>query len=145
MKKQTLEQLIYASALMLAVGVFLPLTTLAVIGDVSYNRIAQLESYVVILFAISAPVFVFIKQPKFILASVIGVWVTLFLPALKGLFKSTDSSMLGKLASKASGVMQDYAADLFLNVFSFSWGGYLFLAGLFLFTYAGVMRSLKKK
>ncbi len=144
MKKQTLDMLIYVSAVMLAVGVFLPLTSLAVIGDVSYNRIAQLESYIVILFAVSAPAFVFIKQTKFTLGSVIGVWITLLLPAIQSLLKSPDNSALGKLTSKAAGKMQEYAADLFLNVFDFSWGGYIFLAGLLLFTYAGIMRALKK-
>ena len=144
MKTKNIDTLIYASAVLLAVGVFLPLTTLAVIGDVSYSRIAQLEAYIVILFAVSAPIFVFIRQPKFILASVIGVWVTLLLPAIKSLFKTSDGSMLGQLANKASSVMQDYAAELFFNVFSFSWGGYIFLAGLLLFSVAGVLRVLKK-
>ena len=144
MKKQNLEMMIYISAVMLAVGVFLPLTTMAVIGDVSYNRIAELESYLVILLAISAPVFLFIKQPKYILVSAIGVWVTLLFPAIKGLFQSTDSSTLGKLSAKASGAMQDFAAEMFLNIFKFSWGGYIFLLGLLLFTAACVMRSMKK-
>ena len=145
MKKMNLDMWIYLSATLLAVGVFLPLTTMAVIGDVSYNRIAELESYIVILFAVSAPVFIFIKQPKFVLASAAGVWITLLLPALKSLFKSSDTSTLGKLSAKASGAMQDFAADLFLNVFEFSWGGYLFLLGLIVFTVACVLRGMKKK
>jgi hypothetical protein len=137
--------LLYVSAVMLAVGVFLPITSMAVVGDVSYNRIAEIESYIVILLAISGPAFLFIKQHKFILASVIGVWVTLLFPALEGLFQKTDTSLMGKISSKASGAMQEFASELFLNVFQFSWGGYIFLIGLLLFTAVGILRSMKKK
>ncbi len=135
--------MLYASAMLLVVGVFLPLTTFAIIGDVSYNRVAEMESYVVILFAISAPALLFIKQQKLIFASIMGVWITLLLPAIQSLVKPEDSSMLGKLSSKASGVMQEYATNWFLNIFEFSWGGFVFLAGLILFTITGIMRALK--
>ena len=144
MIKKNLDMLLYISAIMLAIGVFLPLTTFAIIGDVSYNRIAQLESYIVILLAVSAPIFIFIKQSRFIIASVIGVWVTLLLPAIQNLMGSTDSSMLGQLSNKASAAMQDFAAEFFFNVFEFSWGGYVFLLGLILFTATGLMKGLTK-
>lgn len=142
-KKSNLNMMLYVSSVMLAVGVFLPLTSFAIIGDVSYNRAAETESYLVVLFAILAVVFQLAKQTKFIFVSVVGVWVTLLFPAIQGLFEADNTSALGKLSSKASGAMQDFAADLFLNIFEFSWGGFVFLAGLIIFTVVGISRAMK--
>jgi hypothetical protein len=52
--------------------------------------------------------------------------------------------MLGQLSNKASAAMQDFAAEFFFNVFEFSWGGYVFLLGLILFTATGLMKGLRK-
>ena len=48
MSNKHIEIGIYISTTLLAVGVFLPLTSLPVIGDVSYNRVAEVESYIVV-------------------------------------------------------------------------------------------------
>ncbi len=39
--------------------------------------------------------------------------------------------------------MQDFAADLFLNVAEFSWGGFVLLVGLLAFTVTCILRSFK--
>jgi len=145
MTKKNVELAIYVSAILLAVGVFLPLTSLPIIGDVTYTSIAQIESYVVIFFAVTAPVFISIKSHRLLLVSVIGAWVTLLFPAIESLLTPKDTSLLGKLGDKASSVMQEFAADLFLNIVEFSWGGFIFLLGLLLFTVFGIMRALQKK
>ncbi|MCP4494781.1 MAG: hypothetical protein GY820_46880 [Gammaproteobacteria bacterium] len=143
-KVKTIESVIYISALLLAVGVFLPLTKLPIYGEVTLHRVAEIESYLVIAFAISAPLFLIAGQPKLIKLAVIGVWVTLLFPALKGLFESGDGGFLGKLGDKASSAMNDFAADLFLNIADFHWGGIIFLSGLVLFTASCLFRPLKK-
>ncbi len=49
MTKTNIEAAVYASALIVTMGVFLPLTNLSFYGGVSYNKIASIESYLVIL------------------------------------------------------------------------------------------------
>lgn len=143
MSKKQLEYAIYFSAIMLAIGVFLPLTKLPFYGHVSYNRIAGFESYLIILFAISAPVLLFINKPALVKFSAAGIWVTLLIPMLKGLFKSNDSSFFGKISASASSAMQNFAADFFMNIADFHWGGFVFLAGLLIFTVSCLLRSLQ--
>lgn len=141
--KKHLKTVITASAVLLSISVFLPLTRFAIVGDVSYNRIANIESYLVILFALSAPAFLYLKQARLLSISLAGVWLTLLFPALKGLFKSTDNSLVGQLSAKANQAMQDFAAELFFNVFEFSWGGYIFVVALLCFTAANLIKFLK--
>tara|TARA_E500000331_G_scaffold354538_1_gene407745 strand:+ start:482 stop:703 length:222 start_codon:yes stop_codon:yes gene_type:complete len=69
MSNKHIEIGIYISATLLAVGVFLPLTSLPVIGDVSYNRVAEVESYIVVAAALSATVLIFTGMPKFTFVS----------------------------------------------------------------------------
>ena len=143
MTKKNLELAVYISAAMLAIGVFLPLTELPAYGDVSYNKIASIESYLVVLFAVSGPVIILLNKIKVLKFSPIGAWLVLLFPAIKSLFKSGDSSLLGEVISEASAVMQDFAGNLFLNIFEFGWGGFVFLTGLIGFSISSVMRSVK--
>jgi len=134
---------VYVTAVLLAISVFLPLTSLPLIGDVSYNRVADIESYIVIAFCASAAGLLIIGQAKFTFVSAIGVWVTLLFPAIQGAFRSEDSGFLSKVTDKASSALSEFAADLFLNVTDFSWGGYIFLLALLGFTVTCVLRSFK--
>jgi len=143
MTKKNLELAVYISAAMLAIGVFLPLTELPVYGEVSYNKISSIESYLVVLFALSGPTFIFLDKIKLLKFSPIGAWLVLLFPAIKSLFKSDDSSLLGEAISEASSVMQDFAGNLFLNIFEFGWGGFVFLIGLIVFSISSVIRSVK--
>ena len=143
MSDKNLNIALYVFAVLLGVSVFLPLTSLPIVGDVSYNRIADIESYIVVALCIAAIGLVFTNMKKFIIFPAIGVWVTLLFPAIKGMFESDDGGFLSKATDKASGVMQDFAADLFMNVTDFSWGGFVFLLALLGFTVVSVLRSIK--
>jgi len=143
MNNNKLELIIYISAALLAVGVFLPLTELPVYGEVTYNKVASIESYLVILFAISGIALLYLGKIKELKFAPIGVWITLLFPAIKSMFQSKDESLLSSITDKASSVMQDFAADLFTNIFEFSWGGAIFMLALLAFTASSVMRSIK--
>jgi hypothetical protein len=143
MTQKNLELAVYISAVMLAIGVFLPITELPAYGEVSYNRISSIESYLVVLFALSGPAFIFLDKIKLLKFSPLGAWLVLLFPAIKSLFKSGDSSFIGEAVSEASSVMQDFAGNLFLNIFDFSWGGFVFLIGLIVFSISSVIRSVK--
>lgn len=143
MTRKNLNFAIYLSSIMLIAGVFLPLTKLPFYGDVSYHRIAGFESYLIILFAAAAPVLLFMNQHRLVKLAPAGVWLTLLLPMIKGLFKSDDTSLFGKISSRAASAMQDFAADFFMNIADFRWGGLVFLAGLLIFTVSCLLWSLQ--
>ena len=46
----------YISAIVLAIGVFLHLTSLPVIGDDSYDKVTEVESYIIVTATLSATV-----------------------------------------------------------------------------------------
>ena len=143
MTNKNLELTIYISAAMLAIGVFLPLTEIPAYGEVSYNKISPIESYLVVLCTLSGPAFVFLDKIKLLKFSPLGAWLVLLFPAIKSLFKSDDKSLLGEAIGEASAVMQDFAGDLFLNIFEFGWGGFVFLIGLIVFSVTSAMRSVR--
>ena len=143
MNNKILEIIIYVSAALTALGVFLPITSLPIYGEVSYHRIANMEAYLVIVFCFLAPLLNLIAKPRLALLAPLGVWLTLLFPAIEAQFKRDDSGFIGKLGSKATSAMQDFAVDLFLNIVEFSWGGYVFLAGILLFTIASLLRAIK--
>ena len=143
MTQKKLELAVYISAVMLAIGVFLPITELPAYGEVSYNRISSIESYLIVLLALSGPTLIFLDKIKLLKFPPIGAWLVLLFPAIKSLFNSGDSSFFGEAVSEASSVMQEFAGNLFLNIFDFGWGGYVFLIGLIVFSISSVIRSVK--
>ncbi|MGY8814206.1 MAG: hypothetical protein ACKVHQ_05760, partial [Gammaproteobacteria bacterium] len=68
---------------MVAVGVFLPLASIPIYGDITYNRIASLESYIVILLSVVVVVFILIGKTRMSIFPVAGIWLTLLYPAIK--------------------------------------------------------------
>jgi len=143
MNQKILTLVVFISALMLMAGLFSPLTRIPIYGDLSYYRISPYETYFVILFAVLGPALILINKQKLLLLAPLGVWITLFFHVLKSYFKPEKSSVLGKMNDKLVSVMQDNVVDLLLKVLELNWGGYLFIAGLFLFTISCVLRSLK--
>ena len=125
-------------------SVFLPLARLPVVGDVSYHRIAELESYLVVLFSLTATILLFTGRTRYLFVSVVGVWGTLLYPALEKIARPAQEGFLAGVKDKAAGMMRDFAADLFLNVVEFSWGGYIFLLALVSLTLSAVFRSFKR-
>ncbi len=145
MNKTNLESAIYLSAVALAIGVFLPLTRLPIYGDVSYYRVAQIEALLVVLFAVTAPVLLYLKKKPLLLLPPIAVWLTLLFPAIKSwLTPKGKSGFFGQLGDSASAAMQDFASDLFLNIADFKWGGVLFVLGLLGFSASCTLRWMKK-
>ncbi len=134
---------IFISAAMVIAGVFLPLTRIPLYGDLTYNRISPYESYVVILFAILGPVLILVKKHRLLFLAPIGIWVTLLFPVIESYLKPEKTGFLGKMGDKVTSAMQDQVVNLLLDILELSWGGYLFIAGLLLFTISSVLRSIK--
>ena len=146
MNKKILQILIYISSVMIVIGVFLPLASLPVYGDITYNRIASLESYIIILFSVFAPLLVFIGKQRMVVISAVAIWLTLLFPAIKKIFQgSEERGLLGDLVSSVTDPLKDFAADLILNITEFSWGGYVFLGGLVILTISSILIIFKSK
>ena len=134
---------IYLSAITVAVGVFLPITSLPLYGDVSYNRIASIQSYIVIAFALTAPALLFLNRSGQVLIVVAGIWLTLLFPTIKSQLPLGNQNFVSELATSAGSAMTDFAADLLLNVADFSWGGFVFLLGLIAITICSLLLVFK--
>ena len=141
--KNQLQLIFYCSALLLSVSMFLPLTSFPVVGDVSYYRIAQTEAWIVIAFALASPALILGGKEKWAVLSVVGVWGVLLYPALESMLESTNDSVLGKLGNQVTSAMSDFAADLFLNITDFHWGGFVFLLALASFTLCGILYRIR--
>ena len=146
MTKKFLQILIYLSCVLIVIGVFLPLASIPIYGDITYNRIASFESYIVIVCAVCAPLLVLVGKQKITVISAVAIWVTLLFPAIKKTLQgSEEQGLLGDLISSATDPLKDFAADLILNVTDFSWGGYVFLGGIVILTISSVLSIFKSK
>lgn len=140
------QQLAYLGALLFIAGVFLPLASIPVVGDISYYRVDNMSAIIAVLLAAAAPVLIVMKKEKLTALSPIAVWVVLLWPALKNMGGgSDDGGMLGDLVGQATDPLSDFAGDLFMNINEFSWGGFIFLVGLLILTAGGVMTTLKAR
>ena len=131
---------------MVAVGVFLPLASIPIYGDITYNRIASLESYIVILLSVVVVVFILIGKTRMSIFPVAGIWLTLLYPAIKSVFnQQEDKGIFSELASKVTDPLKNFAVNLITNITDFSWGGYVFMVGLFVLTLSSILLVIKMK
>ena len=96
MPNDKIHQLTCLGALLFIVGVFLPLASLPVVGDISYYRL-------------------------------------------------DSGGMLGDIVGKATDPLKNFAADLFMNINEFSWGGFVFIIGLLIMTIGAFMTTMKAR
>ena len=143
MNKNTLQLLIYLTAILLSVGVFLPLASFPVYGEASYYRIAEIEAWLVIVFAMTGPALILAGKGKLAILSPLAVWTVLFFPMLRSYFESTNDTVLNQLGNQLSSAMVEFASNLFLNISEYHWGGFVFLSALIMFTLSNVMYRLK--
>jgi|TARA_B110000967_G_C18631905_1_gene434069 hypothetical protein len=142
MNNQQLDVWVYLSGILVAFSVLLPITSLPVLGEVSYHLIAAREANIVIACCLVVPVFLLLGKPRLVILPLIGVWVTLLSPRIKQLLKS-DEGFFSQATGQANRIMQEFSADLFMNVTEFSWGGYVFLAALASFTITCTLRAFR--
>jgi hypothetical protein len=143
MTKPKLQLAIYLSALLLAISVFLPLTSFPVYGEVSYYRIARVESYLVVALALVAPALILVGRERFSVFCLAGVWLVLLFPTLQDMLSAHNNNALQQLGDGVTSAMADFSADLFLNIAEFHWGGFAFLTALLVFTVASTLYQVK--
>ena len=146
MSRRKLQVLVFLTSLLVVAGVFLPLASIPVYGDITYNRIASVESYLVILMGIFVMVLLILGKTRTLILPVIGIWIILLYPAIKAqLQKRQDAGMFDKMISMATDPLQDFAENLILNITEFNWGGYMFLASLLILSISSSMLFVKSK
>jgi hypothetical protein len=109
---------------------------------VSYHQVAEREANIVIAFCLVNPILLLLGKSRLVILPLTGVWVTLLFPAIKQLLKS-DEGFFSQATGQANRITQEFAADLFMNVTEFSWGGYVFLAALVGFTITCALRAFR--
>lgn len=142
MNNQQLDVWVYVSGIMVAFSVLLPIASLPVLGEVSYHLIAEFEANIVIACCLIVPIFLLLGKSRLVILPLIGVWATLLFPAIQQLLKS-DEGFFSQATGQANRITQEFAADLFMNVTEFSWGGYVFLAALAGFTIVCTLRVFR--
>ena len=142
MNNKQLDVWVYLTGILVAFSVLLPLASLPVIGEVSYRLIAEREANIVIAFCLLTPVLLLLGKSRLVIIPLTCMWITLLFPAIKQFIKS-DEGFLPQATGQTSRIMQEFSADLFMNVAEFSWGGYLFLTALLGFTITCLLRAFR--
>ena len=144
MNRNTLQLAIYLSALGLSAGMFLPLTSFPVYGEVSYYRIAPVEACLVVALALAAPALILAGRGRASIMCPFGIWLVLLFPAIEKMLSAQNSNALQKLGDGVTSAMTDFSADLFMNIAEFHWGGLVFLVSLLVFTVAGIVYPFRR-
>jgi len=147
MPSDKIHQITYLGALLFIVGVFLPLASIPVVGDISYYRVDSMSAIIAVIIVISALVLIHLKKEALTFVSAIAVWLVLLWPAIKNMGGGSDDSggMLGDLVGKATDPLTNFASDLFMNINEFSWGGFIFLIGLVVFTVGCIITTMRAR
>ena len=142
MNNKELDVWVYLTGILVAFSVLLPITSLPVMGEVSYLQVAEREANIIIAFCLVNPLFLLLGKSRLVILPLTGVWVALLFPAIKQLLKR-DEGVFSQATGQVNRITQEFAADLFMNVTEFSWGGYVFLVALVGFTITCVLRAFR--
>jgi len=142
MNHKQLNVWVYLTGILVAFSVLLPIASLPVLGEMSYHQVAEREANIVIAFCLVNPILLLVGKSRLVILPLTGVWITLLFPAIKQLLKS-DEGFFSQATGQANRITQEFAADLFMNVTEFSWGGYVFLAALAGFTITCALRAFR--
>jgi hypothetical protein len=142
MNNKKLDVWVYLTGILVAFSVLLPITSLPVMGEVSYLQVAEREANIIIAFCLVNPLFLLLGKSRLVILPLTGVWVALLFPAIKQLLKR-DEGVFSQATGQVNRITQEFAADLFMNVTEFSWGGYVFLVALVGFTITCVLRAFR--
>ncbi len=139
------DLMVFVGAIAVMFGSMVPLIDLGVAGTVSYQDVGGTKFYLLLLAAASGIATLFVAKRNLTIFSAIGVWVIILWPMVQGMFESNDSGAFGKLAKTATDPIKNVASDLLFRVSDFSWGGYLLLIGLLVFTVGAVMTFMANR
>ncbi|MCC3859624.1 hypothetical protein [Pseudemcibacter aquimaris] len=142
MRGKFAHQLAYIGSVLFIAGAFMPLASLPVIGDISYYRADNTLAIIAVAFAASVPLMLMMKLDKLSILGAIGAWLTLFWPVIKNMGGGNDNNFLDNIVEQASDPLQRFASELFSNIDSFSWGGYVFLGGLLILTLGSLLSTI---
>ncbi|MDG1439041.1 MAG: hypothetical protein P8P98_08670 [Emcibacteraceae bacterium] len=86
------------------------------------------------------------QKSKLTVFAAVAIWMVLLWPALKNMTSGgNDSGFFGDLIDQAKDPLQKFASEFFTHVNDFSFGGFMFLGGLFVLTVGSVLTTLNRK
>lgn len=131
-------------SLLVAIGAFMPMITIAGFNDVSYADAADPEVYLLVLLAVAASALVLAGKRGFSLYAAVGAWLVLLWPVISNLGggRDDDGGLLGKITDAAADPLQKVTEKIFSNVLDFEVGGYAFLIGMIVMLVGGVMNFM---
>ena len=135
---------IYISTIMIAAGVFLPLAVVPVYGEVTYNGIAEPQSYVVIGFSLSGVVLLVMGSYSRVWLAALGIWITLLFPLIKSKITPDRRGTISRAVDTITKPAEDLATDFLLHITELSWGGLVLVTGCAIFTVASLVLIRKK-
>lgn len=136
-----LQVLGVVAALGVAVGVFLPLASYPVYGDLSYHRVNQFGAWLVLAFALAALPLFFVFKRRLVFLSPLAVWCTLLYPTIKEKLTEKEQGVLGKALQSVTDPLNELATDLVWDITEFGPGGYVFAGSCIVLTITAVMAS----
>jgi len=137
------DSLILAGAFILVLGCFVPMFDFRAFGTVSYYDINNPDVYALLAAAAAGPALVRLGLRRFAVLGPVAAWAVLLWPMLKDMGKK-DNDLLSKMKDAVSDPLRQYAGNIFEHIDTdvLAWGGYIFLAGLVLYSLAGIAVSL---
>ncbi|WP_308911754.1 hypothetical protein [Pseudokordiimonas caeni] len=137
-----LDSLTFAGAFLLVLGCFVPMFDFRMVGTVSYYDINNPDVYVLLVAAALAPALIRLRKRSLAILGPALAWGVLLWPMLRDMGKE-DNALMDKLKDAVSDPLRQYAGNIFEHIDAdvLAWGGYVFLAGLLLYTLAGVLVS----
>lgn len=143
MTKTGVEIGIYLGAVTLAIGIFLPLAELEIVGVVNYYQVSPALAGVVLACVIVSTALMLMDRDRLILICLGGVWASFLYPLVQAQLQGPLPESRQTISEPAAEVLPQFAAEMFLRIGEFAWGGYVLLAGLACFTVSS-LRLLRR-
>lgn len=143
-----LKTTLYFATAMIAVGVFLPLAQVPVYGEVSYYRVTETGSCLVVGFAFLGASMLLVNWPSWVWLAAIGIWTTLLFPVIEDAVvpdrRTLPEAALDAALNTVTSPLRDLVTDMIIHLTDLSWGSLVLLPGCVLFSVASVLLIRRK-
>lgn len=128
-----------------AYGVFLPLATVPVYGEVTYRDAYPVAWYFVVAFALAAPALLLAKKRRLTVLASIGLWCTLLWQKIEERLFAEEPGVFESMVDAAASPVEETAADFVLDISTFEWGGLLFLGACVVHALSSIVVTVGKR
>ena len=126
------------------VSLFLPITHLRLLGDISYYRALPSQAYLLIVLCLTVIVFLRINLRRSTLIPIFGLWITLFTPFIEKYLFNSNQNLFTSISQKAGGSFKSLLTNIIFGSADLTWGGYLMLVMLTGITLLGILKLVSR-